>query len=95
METEQSHLKGLVGQDEFKAMLYFLDAMFEGDFENENSKAYKKAKLTFEMLKDRGCKVGEFRDVIQTFTAIWTKSFYQPADIVKLWRDEYSPSCCY
>lgn len=83
--------KSLISNDDFQGMLVLLDSMFQDDYFNENSKAHKKAKLTFENLKKSNCKVHEFDTTMSEFGKKHTLNFWMPAHIYQIWKEEYGP----
>lgn len=84
MGQEPLNLKNPIGQDEFEEFLYMLDSMFDGDFTNSESKAHKKAALTFKNMKRRDWTIEEFRWTMIHLEKKWEKSFWMPADILNI-----------
>lgn len=59
--------------------------MFHEDILDENSKAYKKAYLTFSLLQDDNCTPELFKMLMKKFVREWNKQYYMPADVYQMY----------
>ncbi len=80
-----------ISEQEFKTMLVTLSQMFNEDYKNKNSKLYKKAQMTFDLLQNSKCKVFEFKETLEVFMKTHTLNYWQPAHIYQIWKRYHGP----
>lgn len=79
----------LLDESYFNDFLYTLDIMCNGNYHNENSKEYKRAKKTFEIFRERKWKVKEFQWVMKEFVLCHKSNTWYPADFIFYYEENY------
>lgn len=81
-QTESKSQQPEVTEQEFNDLLYTLNRLFDGDFSDTTSKAYLKARATYENMQRRHWTVAEFRETMLHLEKRWAKTTWMPADIL-------------
>lgn len=79
----------LLEENSFNDFLYTLNIMCLGNYEDENSRDYQKAKKTFEIFRENKWKVKEFQWVMKEFVKNHRSNNWFPADFLDYYSQNY------